>query len=279
MRNILLGVGLLVASFLLAPPSAHAYEVETSFSGAVRLRLGIELSEHAHFTVGAYGGLYRSGYELSRGAFGNVHSDFGAGGELGLKFYLRDPVEGAIVPHLRLLGSYGTARRRYNADVEWGRAFYAQAGLGLTYFPRAVIGVGVEATLGYGELRYPTSRHGNGGLGMSLLVTFRPGARSTARVGSSNVPPPPPASYADFPAPPTATPSAAEATTTPATVQPTPQPPSAVTPAPTNEPSTAEASTTHATDTTPSPTNAPAASTAEAPVHAASAEALASPMR
>lgn len=98
MRNILLGVGLLVASSFLAPPSAHAYEVEASYTGALLLRVGVELSEHAHFTVGAYGGLYRDGYELSRGSFGEVRSDFSAGGELGLKFYLRDPLEGAFVP-------------------------------------------------------------------------------------------------------------------------------------------------------------------------------------
>jgi hypothetical protein len=293
MRITLLGVGLLVVSFVLAPPSAHAHEVEASYTGALLLRVGVELSEHAHFTVGAYGGLYRDGYERIGGSFGEVRSDFSAGGELGLKFYLRDPLEGAFVPHVRLLGSYGATRRRHNADVEWGRAFSTQVGLGLTYFPRAVIGLGAEATLGYGEHRYTTSRHGSGRLGMSLLVTFRPGAHSAARV-VSNVPPPPPASYddfstgsagsaADFPARSMATPSAAEATTTPATIQPTPPPPSAVTPAPTTtEPSTTEPSTTEpaarATDTTPSAANAPAASTAEAPVHAASAEALASPV-
>jgi hypothetical protein len=297
MRNILLGVGLLVASSLLAPPSAHAYEVEASFSGAVRLRVGIELSEHAHFTVGAYGGLYRGGYGgSSRTGYANVLSDFGAGGELGLKFYLRDPVEGAIVPHLRLLGSYGTARRRHNIDVEWGRAFTAEAGLGLTYFPRAVIGVGVEAMVGYGEVRYPTSRIGSGGLGVSLLVTFRPGARSPARV-VSNVPPPPPPSYddfssesagsaadfssesagsaADFPARTTATPraseSAAETTTTVAQAS---TETSTRTPAPTPEPT--EASTVDVTDTLSAP-NVPPTSNAE--TRATSAEALASPMR
>lgn len=288
MRNILLGVGLLVASSFLAPPSAHAYEVEASYTGALLLRVGVELSEHAHFTVGAYGGLYRDGYELSRGSFGEVRSDFSAGGELGLKFYLRDPLEGAFVPHVRLLGSYGATRRRHNAEVEWGRAFSTQVGLGLTYFPRAAIGLGAEATLGYGEHRYPASRHGSGRLGMSLLVTFRPGARSAARVVSS-VPPPPPPSYDDFPARPTATPRAsdpvAETTTTPDTIQArtttqTPAPattePSATEPS-TTEPSTTEASTERATDTTPSATNAPPAASAEA--HAASAEALASPVR
>lgn len=196
MRRITLGLGLLLLPLLLPPTLAHAHEVEVSYSGIPRLRFGISLGERTQLTLGAYGGLFRYGDGFVGGRFSQVYSDFGAGGELGLKHYFRQPRDGAIVPHVRLEGSYGAARRRNNAYVEWGRVFSGRAALGLTYFPRAAIGIGAEAILGYTEHRFARDRLGSGGLGAALLLTFRLGSdTAVARAPESFPPPPPPASY------------------------------------------------------------------------------------
>lgn len=173
MRNILLGVGLLVASFVLSPPSARAHELEGSFSSISRLRMGTSLGERVTLTFGIYGGLALDSFSLTGSPVRDVYGHFGAGGELGLKLYFRDVREGAFVPYARLTGAFGATKRRLNGLSQWGHAFAARAAMGLAYFPREVLGIGLEAILGYSETRFPGSRHANGGIGVGVVVTLR----------------------------------------------------------------------------------------------------------